>query len=265
MSESPFDLDPPPRRPSPARKSTALPIFIAVLLAVVAAGVVLVVGVRFYLHWSVRDTAQKLHKDLADDLARESARREKELSRMQTELANERSQDEAKEKAAIAALEPCVQAVREGDWEKCVQLIREIQDKYPGTRGARKAGEWLYDPELKETARIQRRLKEDGERTEKERDLAALKARYDAEAKRRWDQEQAEKKEQAEKDAAAAKLKAKLKANETAAAGLLTIAREFADRGQTDKALDRLRKIVKDYPDTKAAGEARDLVKKLER
>lgn len=52
---------------------------------------------------------------------------------------------------------------------------------------------------------------------------------------------------------------------EQIAASKLKLARQLADDGKTDKAKQRYEDIVKQYPDTKAAAEARQLLKKLEK
>jgi len=101
----------------------------------------------------------------------------------------------------------------------------------------------------------------------KEREDQA-RADREAFAKAQADAEKAERDAKAKADKAAADKKSrdeKPARDEKDAAALLGIAQDLVRAGKPDKALDRLRKIVKDYPDTKAAGEARDLLKKLER
>lgn len=56
---------------------------------------------------------------------------------------------------------------------------------------------------------------------------------------------------------------ARLAENEVKAAGRLAIAREYVNSGKPEKAIELLQKLLADYPDAKAAKEARELLKKL--
>jgi TolA-binding protein len=51
---------------------------------------------------------------------------------------------------------------------------------------------------------------------------------------------------------------------EANASGILDIAKEFIRDGKPEKAAERLKKIISEYPDTKAAKEAAELLKKVE-
>jgi hypothetical protein len=50
---------------------------------------------------------------------------------------------------------------------------------------------------------------------------------------------------------------------EKRAASLFSLAKSLADGGKTDKARPRLADIIKKYPDTLAAGDARELLDKM--
>jgi hypothetical protein len=65
------------------------------------------------------------------------------------------------------------------------------------------------------------------------------------------------------KRAAAAAAKKKREDDARSADGLLNLAIQFTKEGKPEKAIERLRKIVKDYADTPAAKEASELLKKL--
>ncbi|HLW67819.1 MAG TPA: hypothetical protein VKS79_21050 [Gemmataceae bacterium] len=79
------------------------------------------------------------------------------------------------------------------------------------------------------------------------KELAEIKAKEEAEAK--------------VKKAAETKRANELKDSKV----LLDLAKDFTGAGKPDKAIERLKKIVKDYPDTPAAKEAAELLKKLEK
>lgn len=63
----------------------------------------------------------------------------------------------------------------------------------------------------------------------------------------------------------AAKQKAKAADNEAKAAGSLGFAREYAKNGKTEMAIEKLQILIKDYPDTEAAAEAKVLLEKIKR
>ena len=87
--------------------------------------------------------------------------------------------------------------------------------------------------------------KEDDERLRKEK---ADKSKRDAEA---------------EKERQAAREKAKRELDEKDAQTLLLFAKDLISSKKTDAAIERLEKILQKYPNTDAAKEARDLLKKL--
>jgi hypothetical protein len=90
-------------------------------------------------------------------------------------------------------------------------------------------------------------------KAEAERQKAEAKAK--AEAKRK-EREEVRKKEEAE---------AKKKAEQQKAAAYLAYAKKLVDRGDFTKAKERLAEIVKDFPDTAAGSEAKELKDLLEK
>jgi hypothetical protein len=81
-----------------------------------------------------------------------------------------------------------------------------------------------------------------------------------AERARRAEQEKEEKRR---KDQQEARRKAEEKKAEERAAAYLQYAKKLIDRGETEKAQERLQEIVRDLPHTEAAKEARQLLQTL--
>jgi hypothetical protein len=100
-------------------------------------------------------------------------------------------------------------------------------------------------------------------RKQREDAEAAERARRQ-EAKQRADAEEQRKAAEAAKKRRAAEAK-KAAADEEAAAERLRYAKKLIADGMDELAKERLQKIVKDFPGSKAAEEARGLLKKLER
>ncbi len=91
---------------------------------------------------------------------------------------------------------------------------------------------------------------------------AEAKAKQEAASKVLKEAAEKAAKEKAAKDAEEAKRLA-VEKTEQGAAARLKVAKMLLGNGQKDKAIDRLKMLLKDYPQTKAATEAKELLKKL--
>lgn len=120
----------------------------------------------------------------------------------------------------------------------------EAKDVQFFDRKTGKWGEWLLAKAEEDLAFSQKRKAEE-EIREKEKQAKADKAREDR---------------QRENDKARAEKEAAVK-NEKSAEGKLKLARIFLKDGKRDKYRATLKEVVEKYPDTKAAAEAKDLLK----
>jgi len=182
--------------------------------------------------------------------------------------------------------------IDEGEDEEAMKCLKKIGRDLPPSQGAQEAAKLLAEmnkPRTTEEAKkhadeqarkrdvIKKRREDQAAKEQAERDAQAAKAakdkadqekeaankRADQEAKAKAAREKETADREAKKKAAAKEVQEKL---EKAAAGKLKLAKRLLDEdGNRDGAADSLRKIVAEFPNTKAADEARELLKKLDK
>ena len=177
---------------------------------------------------------QERRKKEAEATAREEEERRKKEAEATAREQAERRKREAEARAALEETEKrAASQFRDAEAllvdaktrNNGIERMRQIVREFPGTESAMTA---------------QRMLKE-----------------IEAEAQAREVEERRKREAEAER-------KAKLARDEVKAAPFLRYAKKLADTGMMEKAKERLREIIKDYPATEAAKEARQLLKLLE-